>query len=94
MLSKEEKRAFRRYRLDQSQVAEEEYKAAKKAKGAAIKSVKQRSFEEALENASRNGGKIIWHLAERVQSKSILLLAQPFIPTFTTLTGPATTPVA
>jgi hypothetical protein len=38
--------------------------AAKKAKGAAIKAAKWRSFEEALEKASSEGGMSIWHVAK------------------------------
>jgi hypothetical protein len=41
----EEREAFRRCRWDQSQLAKEEYMAAKKSKGAAIRAAKQRSFE-------------------------------------------------
>ncbi len=55
-LVEEERKAFRKCRLDLSQLAKEECKAAKRAKGAAIKAAKQRSFEEALEKASSNGG--------------------------------------
>ncbi len=44
-------------------MAKEEYIAAKKAKGAAIRAAKQKSFEEELEKASSDGGKSIWHLA-------------------------------
>jgi hypothetical protein len=60
----EERKTFRRCRWDQSQLAKEGYMSAKKAKGAAIRAAKQRSFEEALEKASSDGGKSIWHLAK------------------------------
>ncbi len=66
--------------------------ATKKAKGAAIRAAKQKSFEEALEKASGNKGKSSRHLARWAKSKSFLPLAPPFIPTLTALTGPATTP--
>jgi hypothetical protein len=90
-LAEEERKAFRRYRWDRSQLAEEEYKAAKKAKGAAVRTAKQRSFEEALEKASRDGRKSIWCLAKWAKSKSFLPPATPSIPTLTTPASPATT---
>ncbi len=55
--------------------------SSKKAKGAAIRAAKRRSFEEALEKASSDGGKSIWHLAKWTKSKvSFLLLPLLFLP--------------
>ncbi len=68
--------------------------SAIKAKRAAIRAAKRRSFEEALEKASSNGGKSIWHLAKSAKSKSFLPPAPPSIPTLTVPTDPATTPEA
>ncbi len=59
----DKKKFFRICRWDHSKLAKEEYIAAKKAKGAAIRAAKQKSFEEELEKASSDGGKSIWHLA-------------------------------
>jgi hypothetical protein len=44
-LVEEERKAFRRCRWDQSQLAKDEYMSAKKAKGAAIRAAKRKSFE-------------------------------------------------
>jgi hypothetical protein len=73
-LVEEERKAFRRCRWDKSQLAKEEYRVAKKAKGAAIKAAKRRSFEEALEKASSEGEKSIWHLAKWLSPKISFLL--------------------
>jgi hypothetical protein len=93
-LVEDERKAFRRCRWDQSQLAMEEYRAARNAKGAAIKAAKQRSFEEVLENASSDGEKSIWRLAKWAKSKSFLPPAPPSIPTLISAAGPATTPEA
>ncbi len=90
----EERKAFRRCRCDQSQLAIEDYRAARNANVAAIKAAKRRFYEEALENASSDGEKNILCLAKRAMSKSFLPPAPPSIPTLISPTGPATTPEA
>jgi hypothetical protein len=55
-LVKEARSALRRHRRNPSELTWQEYLEANKAKRAAISKAKRWSFEEAIENASKEGG--------------------------------------
>ncbi len=77
----EARRALRRHRRNPSELAWQEYLEACKAKTAAISKAKRKSFEEVIENASKEGGKSFWRLAKWAKSKSSFLHLPPqFLP--------------
>ncbi len=90
----EARRALRRHRRNTSELAWQEYLEACKARRAAISKAKRWSYEEAIENASKERGKSFWRLAKWAKSKSFLPLSPPSIPSLTTPQGKATTPEA
>jgi hypothetical protein len=59
----EARRALRRHKRNPSELAWQDYLAACKAKRAAISKAKRLNFEEAIENASKEGGRSYWRLA-------------------------------
>jgi hypothetical protein len=87
----EARRALRQHRRNPSEQTWQEYLEANKAMRAAISKAKRRSFEEAIENASKERGKSFWRLAKWAKSKSFLPPTPPSMPTLTTPQGPATT---
>ncbi len=90
----EARRALRGHRRNPSGQTWQEYLEASKGKRAAISKAKRRSFKEAIENASKEGGKSFWRLARWAKSKSFLPPTLPSMPTLTTPQGLATTPEA
>ncbi len=66
------RRAFRRHRRNPTELAQQEYLEAHKAKGAAIRQAKRKCFEEAIEYAFKEEGKSFWRLAKWAKSKSFL----------------------
>ncbi len=93
-LVEEVRMALRRHRRNASELTWQEYLEANKANRAAISNAKRRSFEEAIKNASKEGGKSFLRLAKWAKSKSYLLPPPPSIPSLTTPQGKATTPEA
>jgi hypothetical protein len=71
-LVEEARRALRRHRRNPSELAWQEYIEACKAKRAAISKAKRQSFDEAIENESKEGGKSFWRLAKWAKSRSFL----------------------
>ncbi len=62
-LVEEARRAFKRHRRNPTELARQEYLEANRAKGAAIRQAKRQCYEEAIENACKEGGKSFWRLA-------------------------------
>jgi hypothetical protein len=89
-LVEEAGRAFRRHRRNPTELAWQEYLEANRAKGAAIRKATRQCFEEAIENACKEGGTSSWMLAKLAKSKSFLPLTLPSIPFITTPEDPAT----
>ncbi len=90
-LVEEARRAFRRHSRNPTELAQQEYLEANRAKGAAIRQAKRQCFEEAIENACKEGGKGFWRLAKWAKSKSFLLPTPPSILPLTNPQGPVTT---
>ncbi len=77
----EAERALRQHRRNLSELSWQQYLETNKAKEAAISKAKRWSFEEAIENASKEGGKSFWRLAKWAKSKSFLPPTPPSMPT-------------
>jgi predicted nucleic acid-binding Zn ribbon protein len=55
-------RAFRRHRMNPSELAWQDYVEANRAKGAAIRQAKRQCSKEVIEIACKEGGKSFWRL--------------------------------